>query len=61
MSDDSPYFGNVDFLFSDEALRHRNIYRVRLNKDPDYPQIAEVIGVVGPARRAAEPADTEAG
>ena len=52
MSEDSPYAGNVDFLFSDEPLRHRHIYRVRLNEDVAYPQIAEVIGEVGPAQRA---------
>jgi ribonuclease HI len=54
MSEDSPYLGNVDFVFSDEALRSRHIYRVRLNEDPVYPQIAEVLEVVGAAQRAAD-------
>jgi ribonuclease HI len=57
MSEDSPYAGNVDFLFSEEALLTRHIYRVRLNDDPDYPQIAEVIDVLGPAQRVSEPGE----
>lgn len=61
MSEDSPYAGNVDFVFSDEPLRHRYIYRVRLNEDPAYPQVAEVIDVIGPARRTSEVAETDAG
>lgn len=54
MSEDSPYAGNVDFAFSEEALRHRFIYRVRLNEDPEYPQFVEVVDVIGPAQRASE-------
>jgi ribonuclease HI len=59
ISEDSPYAGNVDFVFSDEALRHSYIYRVRLNEDPNYPQIAEVVDVIGPARRGSEPTEIE--
>jgi ribonuclease HI len=61
MSEDSPYAGNVDFVFSSESLRHRHIYRVRLNEDPQYPQIVEVVAVVGPAQRGAESPEAEAG
>jgi hypothetical protein len=35
------------------------MYRVRLNHDSDYPQIAKAIEVIGPAQRASEPAETE--
>lgn len=58
LSEDSPYFGNVDFVFSDQALQTRHIYRVRLNTDPAYPQIDEIIAEVGPAQRAADPSET---
>jgi hypothetical protein len=49
----------VDFVHSGEALRHRHIYRVRLNEDLDYPQMAEVIAVVAPAQRAADRPETD--
>jgi hypothetical protein len=60
MSEQSPYAGNVDFVFSDEPLRHRHIYRVRLNEDPGYPQISEVIDEIGPAQRASAVTETDA-
>lgn len=44
MSEDSPYFEKVDFVFSDEPLRHRHIYAVLLNDNAKYPRIEEVIG-----------------
>lgn len=59
MSADSPYFENVDFVFSGQVLRHSYVYRVRLNEDPKYPQIAEVLDVVGPAQRSAARAGLE--
>lgn len=60
VSEDSPYAGNVDFVFSGEALLHRYVYRVRFNEDPDYPQIAEMIDVIGPAQRTPDAAESEA-
>lgn len=59
MSADSPYFGNVDFVFSDRVLRTSYVYRVRLNEDPKYPQIVEVLKVVGPAQRSAAKVEVE--
>lgn len=59
MSEDSPYFGSVDFVFSDQVLRSSYVYRVRLSEDPKYPQIAEVLDEVGPARRSAATAELE--
>lgn len=46
MSEDSPYFGKVDFIFSDELLTHRNIYKIRMNDNPEHPQVEEVLETV---------------
>lgn len=51
---EGPHLGSVDFVFSDEALKTRYIYRVRFNEDPAYPRIDEVIARVGPAERSAD-------
>lgn len=55
VDDESPYFGRVDFVYSQEPLRTRWVYRVRLNDNPSYPQIAEVLEEVRRAERAASP------
>lgn len=53
--EDSPEFGRVDFLYSREALLSRHVYRVRLNSNPEFPQIVEISEIAGPARRSRLP------
>jgi ribonuclease HI len=42
MSKRSPYFGNMDWLFSHELLRAGHTYYVRLNNEPTRPRIEKV-------------------
>jgi ribonuclease HI len=46
MSADSPYFGNVDDLFSDIMLNAGHAYDVRLNDAPTRPRILALYGEV---------------
>jgi ribonuclease HI len=39
----SPYFGKVDFAFSDLVMKSGHHYLVRLNADPKNPRIVEVL------------------
>jgi ribonuclease HI len=43
VSTDSPYFENVDWLYSDEDLRDGHYYEVLLNDNPKNPTIVEKI------------------
>lgn len=54
VSEESPYFGNVDYVFSDEPLETRWVWRVRLNDEPAHPQIKEVLERVRSAERSSE-------
>jgi ribonuclease HI len=40
---EGPLQGKVDFVFGDRPLLQRNTYTVRLNDDPDFPKIVEVV------------------
>ena len=46
LSEESEYFGNVDFIYFGEPLRTRYKYLVRVNDDNRFPQILEVLEVV---------------
>jgi hypothetical protein len=46
MSEDSPYFGNVDDYTSELMLSAGHIYEVRLNDNPKNPRIEEVYGEI---------------
>ena len=46
MSEDSPYFGNVDNLYSTILLNAGHTYDVRLNNEPKRPRIEELYGEV---------------
>jgi hypothetical protein len=40
---EGPVQGKVDFVFGDRPLLQRNTYTVRLNDDPNFPRIVEVV------------------
>ena len=42
MSRKSPYFGNIDWLYSHELLSAGHTYYVRLNDEPARPRIEKV-------------------
>lgn len=48
MSKASPYFGNMDWLFSHELLKAGHTYYVRLSNEPTRPRIAKVFREVTP-------------
>jgi hypothetical protein len=48
MSKSSPYFGNMDWLFSHEFLKAGHTYYVRLNNEPTRPRIEKVFREVAP-------------
>ena len=48
VSKSSPYFGNVDWLYSTEMMRAGHTYFVRLNGEPLRPRIAKVFREVIP-------------
>jgi ribonuclease HI len=43
MNSDSKYFEYVDYIYSEIYMKRNNIYKVRVNKDQDYPKIMEVL------------------
>ena len=43
VSTDSPYFQNVDWLYSKEYMRDGHCYEVQLNDDPRNPKIVEML------------------
>ena len=51
-----PHEGRRDRLFWDQALRQRNIYLVRLNNQPHYPRIVEVLDELPASAHPANPA-----
>lgn len=58
MSKASPYFGNVDWLYSHELLKAGHTYHVRLNDEPARPRIEKVFREVESKESTAEPART---
>jgi ribonuclease HI len=50
----SPYFRNMDWLYSDDLLKSGHTYDVRLSRDPKRPWIVKVFREVKPEERNAE-------
>jgi ribonuclease HI len=48
VSKKSPYFGNMDWLFSQEILRANHTYHVRLSDDPTHRWIVKLLHEVKP-------------
>ena len=59
VSVDSPCHEAVDWLYSSEPLRRGHTYSVRLNKDPKYPQILEMISEIDESTDGAETSDED--
>lgn len=43
LTEDSPYCGNCDYIYSELVLRAGHHYEVRVNEAPDNPRIVEVL------------------
>jgi ribonuclease HI len=43
LSENSPYFGNCDYIYSEIMLRAGHHYEIRVNEMPDNPRIVEVL------------------
>lgn len=43
---DSPYFGNVDFIYSEIYMKRGHYYRVQVNTNQGYPKVLNVLGEV---------------
>ncbi len=52
LSKKSPYFGNIDWLYSSEMLRSGHTYYVRLNDNPKQPRIVKVFHDVAQKARS---------
>jgi ribonuclease HI len=50
MNEDSPYYGNVDFVYSEISLRARHQYLVRFNDDTQNPRIERLCWEVGSSK-----------
>jgi ribonuclease HI len=50
LSEGLPYTGKIDFIWSAEPLRTRDVHLVRLNDDPKFPQIEDFLDEAVEAR-----------